>query len=780
MIKTVLFDLDGTLLNTIDDLADAGNWVCAQHGWPTFTVEQFKHMVGNGIPKLVERFSPENARTPEQLAATLAEFTARVRNGEVEDPHTEIVSLEDLFVFVEKRLEKLITPMDRVRIVRHPQRICLRDILENVYDNFTEVGGQDEHSLDPSMLIARAVITRRRGKKMHTQSVMVIGQEKGHGAEFRNGGSVKPWGNAKALQYMRVAETEGIPIHCYIFTPGSYPIEDYPGAAQQIARNIYTMAGLRVPVISIISEGGSGGAEAIGLADKRLMLSHGYYSVISPEGAAAIEGRLKAGQRAAPELIEHCAQNLHITAQDNLSFGYIDSVVQEPALGARPYHFDFFRSLRQEVLRATDEVVITNTKPPMIRGLALARLRNPEANLDEMYVRWGMSGAAKNRMRERRQQKFLRLSRAAAIDNRPFLSKNAAALRDWVTKPWMHFKYDFVRRHQRKLHNIMEELGSEWDVFKGRLLSPWKRIAGPAEKKATAKELTTLSNWVEDNRVSKWNYLSPRYKIDRAITCPNSASYGCLDLWGPDLFAEFAGVCSHCGYHFPMEPEWYVQNVFDKGSVFEFNREIEAGNPLNFPNFDERIKAAQEKTGCRSGCMTFEARIDGTKLVVAMLMGTFRGGSFGAAEGYKFVEAAALAAKKRYPFLAYVHGTAGIRIQEGTHGVIQMPRCTVAVRRYIESGGLYLVLYDTNSFAGPVASFLGCAPYQFAVRSSNIGFAGPGVIKETTGMDIPPKYHRSYRALSRGHIQGIWDRRQIRANLKQALLTMGGRNLYYR
>ena len=77
MIKTVLFDLDGTLLNTIDDLADAGNWVCAQHGWPTFTVEQFKHMVGNGIPKLVERFSPENARTPEQLTATLAEFTAR-------------------------------------------------------------------------------------------------------------------------------------------------------------------------------------------------------------------------------------------------------------------------------------------------------------------------------------------------------------------------------------------------------------------------------------------------------------------------------------------------------------------------------------------------------------------------------------------------------------------------------------------------------------------------------------------------------------------------------
>ena len=69
MIKTILFDLDGTLLNTIDDLADAGNWVCAQHGWPTFTVEQFKHMVGNGIPKLVERFSPADARSPERLSS---------------------------------------------------------------------------------------------------------------------------------------------------------------------------------------------------------------------------------------------------------------------------------------------------------------------------------------------------------------------------------------------------------------------------------------------------------------------------------------------------------------------------------------------------------------------------------------------------------------------------------------------------------------------------------------------------------------------------------------
>ncbi|MDR1660260.1 MAG: acetyl-CoA carboxylase carboxyl transferase subunit alpha/beta [Desulfovibrio sp.] len=745
-------------------------------------IEKYLQNLRERLIYITDIFAGKHRDSAALLEEKLTAFSSRVRSGECEDMYAELSTVVDLVAYVERRLEKTLTPMDRVRVVRHPQRFCLRDILENVYDNFTEVGGQDEHSLDPSMLIARAIITRRRGKKTYMQSVMVIGQEKGHGAEYRNGGSVKPWGNAKALQYMSVAETEGIPIHAYIFTPGSYPVEDYPGAAQQIAKNIYNMAGLRVPVIAVISEGGSGGAEAIGLADRRLMLSHGYYSVISPEGAAAIEGRLKNGARATAELIEHCAANLKILAGDNLKFGYIDRIVQEPPLGARPWHFDFFRSLRQEVIRATDEVVISTRKMPVLRGLALARHRSPESDIDSLYIRWGLSGAAKTRLVHRRQQKFLRLSRQAARDRRPFLTKTATAFLDWISKPWVVFKYDFYHKHQRQISTLMEEINNEIDMFKYRLLTPWRKLRQrlPSRMDSKAKELTALSSWKEDGRSRRWNYISPRYKIDRTLTCPNSGSYGCLDLWGPDLFAEFAGVCSHCGHHFPMEPEWYVNNVFDAGSVFEFNSEIEAGNPLDFPGFSELVAQAREKTGAKSGCVTFEARIDNIKMVVAMLMGTFRGGSVGAAEGYKFVEAAARAAKKRYPLLAYAHGTAGIRIQEGTHGVIQMPRCTVAVRRYIEAGGLYLVLYDTNSFAGPVASFLGCSPYQFAVRSSNIGFAGPGVIKETTGIDIPPKYHRSYHALSRGHIQGIWDRRQIRANIKQALLTIGGRNLYYR
>lgn len=732
----------------------------------------------------------ENANI-QLLQSKLNDFLAREDSVSPAERAKQLSALEDLFEFLEKKLERELTPMDKVRIVRHPQRVCLKDILENVYDNYTELGGQDEYNIDPSMIIARAYISRRVGGKVHNQPVMVIGQEKGHGQEFRNGGSVKPWGNAKALHYMKVAETENIPIHTYVFTPGSYPIEDNPGAAQQIARNLYEMAGLTVPVITCISEGGSGGAEAIGLADHRMMFSHGYYSVISPEGAAAIEGRLRNGQRASVELIESCARKIKMTADDNKAMGFIDQVLHEPSLGARPEDYDFFKTLRQEVIAATDTVVLNVKGLRLFRAMTLSsrRARKKGKSAEDIYVRWNLSSRAKERLVWRRYQRFRRMAQKAYLDDSPFTERVNNVLGEFWWDVYSFFKYDFMRKHQKKITSVMEELGGEIQVVKDRCAAPFQwmrnRISEGEGETAidteTEKSLTELSCWDEECDTGNGTYyVSPQAREDRAVTCPNSATHGCVDLWAPDLFGDFGGVCSTCGHHFRMEYQWYLHNVFDQNSIYEFNRNIEAGNPLDFDGLDAKIEKAKAKTGKKSGCTTFEARIHGVNCVVAMLIADFRGGSVGAAEGEKFIRAAERARKKHYPFIAYVHGTAGIRIQEGVNGVIQMPRCTMAVRRYIEAGGLYLVLYDTNSYAGPVASFLGCSPYQFAVRSSNIGFAGPGVIKETTGIDIPPNYHDCHQALSRGHIQGIWDRREIRKNLQQALLTMGGRNLYYR
>ncbi len=744
--------------------------------------EKQLHQLADRLNYIKDIFPGKHEEDIAAMQERLDEARVRLENCGRDEAKTEMASLEDLFFFMECKLEDKLTPMDKVRIVRHPQRVCLRDILENVYDNYTEIGGQGEHTNDPAMVIARAYITRKRHGKVFHQPVLVIGHEKGHGEEFRNGGSAKPWGNAKAKHYMGVAETEGIPIHAYVFTPGGYPLEDYPGAAQQIARNIYEMAGLTVPFIAVFSEGGSGGAEAIALADRRLMLSHGYYSVISPEGAAAIEGHLRGGARASAELVERCARDLHLTAEDNLKFGYIDKIIQEPVLGARPYHYEFFRTVRQEVIRATDEVVLKARGLAPLRAAMLRRLRDRELNLDEFANRWDLSRKARQRLVEMRQNKFIKASHSEVRNSRSIMGRLGDA---WSEQWWEIYNrliYDLYHRNRRSFGNVVEEVRSEWEMFKLRVRKPWNKLTGKAEEvpaAAAEEELTTLSDWEESGH-SGWNWVSEKAKEDRAVSCPYCAQRGCMDMWAPDLYDEFAGVCSSCGHHFPMEYQWVMNNCFDEGSLYEFNTEVEAGNPLNFPDFDAKIADAKQKTGLKSGCITFEARIDGIQCVVAILVGSFRGGSVGVAEGSKFVAAADRARRKRYPFIVYCHGTAGIRIQEGTHGVIQMPRCTVAVRRYIESGGLYLVLYDTKSYGGPVASFLGCAFYQFAIRSSDIGFAGPGVIKNTTGLDIAPDHHNCFKALSRGHIQGVWDRRDVRVNLRQALETMGGRNLYYR
>ncbi len=749
---------------------------------------------------LVERFNyirdilaGKNNENVRLLDSRLSEFRERAPGLSPEQRKAAWSTLEDLFNFVETKLESGLAPMDKVRIVRHPQRICLRDILENVYDNYTEIGSKDEHSIDPSIMIARAYISRRQGKKTINQSVMVIGHEKGHGEEIRNGGSASPWGNAKALQYMQVAATENIPIHTYIFTPGSFPTENSPGAAQQIAKNLYEMSDLGVPVLAVISEGGSGGAEAIGLADKRLMLSHGYYSVISPEGAAAIEGRLRKGERASPELIEHCATQLRMTAQDNLRMGYIDGIIQEPPLGARSYHYDFFRNLRQEILRATDEIALSVRGFAPLRGRSLKRhrkLAQQGKDMETVPVRWDMSPSAGMRLVIKRHRKFRRLSRQAVQDRRSGGRRFNDLCYEFLWDLYSYFKYDLFRRPQKKIRFALEEVQAEASVLWTRLTAPWRFLVNKLAVKSarlnaeTANRLTQLSDWEGDDTKGQkgglWAYVSPKAQEDRAVTCPNSEASGCLDLWAPDLYGEFAGVCPNCGHHFPMEHDWYLYNVFDQNSIFEFNEDLESGNPLDFEGFDVKLEQAKAKTGHKSGCMTFEARINDTKLVVAMLMADFRGGTVGAAEGEKFILAAERAQRKRFPFLAYVHGTAGIRIQEGTNGVIQMPRCTMAVRRYIDAGGLYIVMYDTNSYAGPVASFLGCSPYQFGIRSSNVGFAGPTVIQETTGEAPEPHYHNVYKALARGHIQGIWDRREARFNLQRALMTMGGTNLYYR
>ena len=705
----------------------------------------------------------------------------------------EVSQVEEALTFLAERCQEDITPMDRVRIVRSPLRFSLKDILENVYEDYTELGGEGEANIDPAMVVAKANILRRVKNRVFTQQVMVIGHEKGHGEEFRNGGSSKPWGNEKALRFMQVAETEGIPIHCYIFTPGAFPVEEYPGAAQQIARNLYAMAKLRVPIVSIISEGGSGGAEAIGLSDFRMMFSHGYYSVISPEGAAAIEGRLGDGSKAPKELIEQCADHLKITAKDNLELGTIDRIVEEPPLGAKHDDFAFFKKLRYEMMRATDEVVLRTKSLRAFRAYEL-KLKKSDGDDSVMEVdadttlhidiNWELNADELRRLVALRAKKYRAMaSNAYSTETNRFRDfwSNAS---NRTAKVYYTVIYDILKRQQKQVEKVIKEVSGEGSSFVKRLTAPFSAaydfITHTPAGRSVARPNSPNSRQEALALEFGDTYTSPLANEDRTTTCPNALKSGCKDLWIPDLYGEFCGVCETCGHHFPLEYQWYLNNLFDRDSIREFNSKIGAGNPLNHPILRKKLQATKNETKRESANITFQARVMGVDLVVAMLYSDFRNGTVGAAEGEKFVRACELAKLQRKPLLAYVHTTGGIRIQEGTMGVIQMPKCTVAVRDYVDAGGLYIVVYDNNSYAGPVASFLGCSFYQFAIRSSRIGFAGHRVIRDTTGQDIPPDYHSARNALKRGHIHGIWDRREFRRNLHQALMTMGGRNLYYR
>ncbi|MBI3649443.1 MAG: acetyl-CoA carboxylase carboxyltransferase subunit alpha [Acidobacteria bacterium] len=214
---------------------------------------------------------------------------------------------------------------ERVKLARHKDRPYTLDYVESLFTEFVEIHGDRRFGDDHAMIAGFA--------KFHDQPCVIIGHQKGRTTkqrQFRNFGQAKPEGYRKALRLMKFAEKFNRPIFTFIDTQGAYPGIDAEerGQAEAIAYNLREMARLRVPVIvTVIGEGGSGGALAIGVGDKILMLENSFYSVISPEGCASILWR-------DASFAEQAAQALKLTAQDLLAFGLIDKIVPEPKGGA--------------------------------------------------------------------------------------------------------------------------------------------------------------------------------------------------------------------------------------------------------------------------------------------------------------------------------------------------------------------------------------------------------------------------------------------------------------
>ena len=210
--------------------------------------------------------------------------------------------------------------IERVQTARHPDRPYSTDLFSTIFEDFVELHGDRRYADDPALVAGFA--------KLNDFEVLVVGQQKGRDTNqrrHRNFGMPKPEGYRKALRLMRLAEKFGRPIISFIDTPGAYPGIDAEerGQAEAIAFNLREMAGLKVPIVVVVlGEGGSGGALAIGIGDRVLMMENAVYSVISPEGCAAIlwKDAAKADLAAAA---------LRLTASDLITFGIIDEIIPE-------------------------------------------------------------------------------------------------------------------------------------------------------------------------------------------------------------------------------------------------------------------------------------------------------------------------------------------------------------------------------------------------------------------------------------------------------------------
>jgi acetyl-CoA carboxylase carboxyl transferase subunit alpha len=233
-----------------------------------------------------------------------------------------------------KLAEQQRSAFERVQLARHADRPYTLDLIERLFEDFVELHGDKRFGEDPAIVCGLA--------RFHGLPVIVVGHQKGRDTKqrsYRNFGMPKPEGYRKALRVMKLGEKFGRPIFTFIDTPGAYPGIDAEerGQAEAIAYNLREMAKIKVPIIvTVIGEGGSGGALAIGIGDQVLMLENSIYSVISPEGCAAI--LWKDSSRA-----DQAAEGLRLTAQHLQEEGIVDKIIPEPEGGA---HNDYDQTAR--------------------------------------------------------------------------------------------------------------------------------------------------------------------------------------------------------------------------------------------------------------------------------------------------------------------------------------------------------------------------------------------------------------------------------------------------
>ena len=276
----------------------------------------------------------------------------------------ELKRLEDKAAKLAREVFSNLTPMQKVQLSRHPNRPYTLDYIARLFDDWVELHGDRRFAEDSSIVAGLG--------KYHGRSVVVVGHQKGRTTKEnlkRNFGMPNPEGYRKAIRMYELADRFGLPVITLIDTPGAYPGlgAEERGQSEAIGASLEVMARLGVPIVTtVIAEGGSGGALALGVANRVLVLEFAYYSVISPEGCAAI---LWKNGDMAPE----AAQRLKLTAPDLLELGCVDAIVEEPPGGAHQDHDLAARMLDRALYEAL--VSLDGLSPDEVREDRYQRFR---------------------------------------------------------------------------------------------------------------------------------------------------------------------------------------------------------------------------------------------------------------------------------------------------------------------------------------------------------------------------------------------------------------------
>ena len=266
------------------------------------------------------------------------------------DVQAELEPLERKLADMRSEIYRNLTPLQRVQVARSARRPFTQDYIDRCFTDWIELHGDRQFRDDGAIVAGWA--------RLDDETVMVIGQQRGRDTKEnlrRNFGMPHPEGYRKALRLMKLAEKFQVPIITLIDTPGAWPGigAEERGQSEAIARNLIEMAALQVPIIAtVIGEGGSGGALALGVADRLLMLENSVYSVISVEGCAAI--LWKDGK--SPEMREKAAGALRITAPDLYELRVVDEVIPEPMGGAHADHEATAKNVREVLLKQLDDL----------------------------------------------------------------------------------------------------------------------------------------------------------------------------------------------------------------------------------------------------------------------------------------------------------------------------------------------------------------------------------------------------------------------------------------